>query len=913
MKSQFTIDPEEFNIEFMKQHDYIRKKCVVCGTYFWTNDHDRNNCGEPPCSPYTFLKKPPTRKRYNVSEMRKEFISFFEENGHKPINPYPVVSRWRDDLLITIASIADFQPYVTTGISDPPANPLVISQPCLRFEDIQNVGLTAGRHLTIFEMGGAHAFNRRDKNIIYWKDGTVEYHHRFAVDHLGIDEDKIIYKEHFWVGGGNAGPDLEGIIEGLEVSTLVFMMYSIVDNELIETPILTVDTGYGMERWAWLSTGSPTAFHTIYGDLAVDIANWADIDLKEDIIYMDTLYSGGYSYDNIDNVNSIRRKLAESTGYSPIELINKMNILNELYAVLDHSKASIFLIKDGAMPSNVKEGYLTRLLLRRMFRIMEKNNIIEYLDRLISKQIDIWGKDFKEITESRDIIFEVIELEYKKYSETLTKGSALIENIIRKKGELTVDDLIVLYDSHGLPPDYVVDVARKHNININVPKDFHSQVAKRHQSAETKIKEKIKFFDKEYDTKRLYYEKPYQSKMLAKVLAIKDNMVILDRTVFYPQGGGQIGDSGFIVINDNKWRVIETQLIDNNIVHILEDTVEGKINVGDKVKGYVDWDRRLSLMRHHTATHILLGAIKRVLGSHIWQAGAEKRPDQARLDITHYKSISTEELREIERLANDIIAKGIDVTPVWMERGQAELEFGAQIYQGGVVPGKYVRVIKISDWDVEACGGVHVSNTREVMSIKIIGTEKIHEGVIRITYKAGIEAFKHYQEIYNIISSIHAELGGEINTLPDKVRVLHKEVKQLKDQVKALKGMLRRYRSKELYDKAIEIDSVKVLCSVEESIDDVIAIGEALEESYNDMVYLGIAYSGRGFNISIFVGKLLRSKGLSAADIGKYILTEYKGGGKGDPRYFRLGGVGKPNIDTIRSMVLDYVKSSKIR
>lgn len=911
MRGRFTIRPDEFDIEFMRKHDYIRKKCVSCGTYFWTNVHDRDTCGEPPCSLYSFLEKPPTRRRYNISEMRNEFISFFDDNGHRPIKPYPVVSRWRDDLLITIASIADFQPYVTAGISDPPANPLVVSQPCLRFEDIQNVGLTAGRHLTIFEMGGAHAFNKLDGEFIYWKDGTVEFHHRFATERLGIPEDKIIYKEHFWVGGGNAGPDLEGIIDGLEVSTLVFMMYSIVNDDLIKTPILTVDTGYGIERWAWLSTGSPTAFHTIYRDLAHDIAKWAGIDVEDKVIYMDTLYSGGYSAGDVDGMLAIRHRIADETGYAAEELSSKLAVLNELYAILDHSKASIFLIKDGAMPSNVKEGYLTRLLLRRTFRLMEKNGIIDHLDKLIERQIRIWGPEFKEIKDSQDIIFDVIRLEYKKYRDVLVKGASLIESIISKRGRISLDDLIVLYDSHGLPPDYVVEVSKRYNVNVSVPKDFHSQVARRHQTRESVEEEAVKYFEEVFETKRLYYEDPYKKDMEAKVLAVRDNMVVLDRTVFYPQGGGQEGDSGYIQAADKRWRVSQTKVIDNNIVHILEGRIEGELRVGDNVRGAVDWDKRLSLMRHHTATHIILGAVKRVLGKHIWQAGADKRPDHARLDITHYKSISPDEIAEIERLANEAVSMGIDVSSQWMERGKAELEFGAQIYQGGVVPGKYVRVIRIGDWDVEACGGVHVSNTREVMMIKIVGTEKIHEGVIRLVYKAGMEALKYYQEIYNTVNTILSELGGDVESLPDKVKSLGYEVRELKDQVKLLKSELRKYKAERMYNDAIEVMGIKLITAEEASVDDVIALGELLEDSYEDTIFIGLVHSGRGFNISIFVGKLAREHGISAKDIGNALLERFKGGGKGDDRYFRLGGVGKPAEYVITDVVMEHVKKHK--
>jgi len=236
---------EEYRLPFFVENHFVRKKCNVCGCYFWTQDETLENCGDAPCQEYTFIGNPPTNKHYTLEEVREAFLSFFEMKKHTRIKPYPVVARWREDLFVTIASIADFQPFVTDGIIPPPANPLVISQPCLRFTDIDNVGLTAGRHGTIFEMGGAHAFNYPDKQV-YWKDETVRLHHQFVTDVLGVKSELVTYKEGVWVGGGNAGPDVEPCVNGLEVSTLVFMQYKVVDNKFVDMPMKIVDTGYGI-------------------------------------------------------------------------------------------------------------------------------------------------------------------------------------------------------------------------------------------------------------------------------------------------------------------------------------------------------------------------------------------------------------------------------------------------------------------------------------------------------------------------------------------------------------------------------------------------------------------------------------------------------------------------------------------
>jgi alanyl-tRNA synthetase len=194
-------DAEAYSLEFFKERGYIRKKCRVCGEYFWTVNPDRDVCGESPCEEYKFVGRNLAKKKLDVRGSREVFLRFFEKRGHRIIKPYPVVARWRTDMFLTDASIVDFQPFVTSGIAPPPANPLVISQPCIRLVDVDKVGLTFGRHLTIFEMGGAHAFNYPDKEV-YWKEDTVRYYHEFVREEYGIPEEEIIYKESIWSGGG---------------------------------------------------------------------------------------------------------------------------------------------------------------------------------------------------------------------------------------------------------------------------------------------------------------------------------------------------------------------------------------------------------------------------------------------------------------------------------------------------------------------------------------------------------------------------------------------------------------------------------------------------------------------------------------------------------------------------------------
>ncbi len=361
---------EAYSIEFFRREGYIRQRCGVCGKFFWSQVH-RENCGEAPCSPYTFIGNPPTRRRYSIGEMRREFLRYFELHDHAVIKPYPVVPRWRKDLYLVSASIVDFQPHVTSGATEPPANPLVVSQPCIRLVDLDKVGLTFGRHMTIFEMGGAHAFNSPSREV-YWKDKTVELCLGF-MEGLGLDRQDIVFKEGVWSGGGNAGPCYEVIHSGLEVATLVFMNYKTLDGGLEEMPYRTVDTGYGIERYTWLSHGTASAFSSVYQDLFRKFAELLEVPPEEDerlqryAKYSAWIQPGG----GITSAEA-RMTAARLAGVEIDELLPTIERLETLYKTLDHTKSIAFILSDGVVPSNSKVGYLARLLIRRIVSILTK-------------------------------------------------------------------------------------------------------------------------------------------------------------------------------------------------------------------------------------------------------------------------------------------------------------------------------------------------------------------------------------------------------------------------------------------------------------------------------------------------------------------------------------------------------------
>ena len=549
--------------------------------------------------------------------MREAFLSFFEKNGHTRIKPYPVVARWRKDIYLTHASIIDFQPYVTEGIAPPPANPLVISQPSIRLTDISNTGPTFGRHLTIFEMGGAHAFNYPDKEV-YWKDDTVRFHHRFATEALGIKSEEVIYKEGVWIGGGNAGPDVECICRGLEVGTLVFMQYKVVGDEFVELPIRTVDTGYGIDRFAWISQGVTNAFQAIYGKMIDKIYAMADItNVDNDFLARVAKYSGLVSVDKNANRMVTRRRVAELSGIDIKTLEEVLVPIENAWAVTDHTKTLSFMLSEGVVPSNIQEGYLARLLFRRVYRLMRTLNMDPArLYDIVDMQVDYWSKDFPRIKEMQNEIIEMLKVEEEKFKDTLLRGEGMVKRIAtdlkaKGTGKLPMDTLTELYDSHGLPPEIVKQAAEKEGVQVELPENFYALIAKRHMQATKPAEEEETQAEKTLEkiaeqlpaTEQLYYADTYMREFDAKVLKIiNDKYVVLDRTCFYPEGGGQPADHGLLKVVTSKFDVVDTQKIGKVIVHKLGNSPTFKED--STVHGILDWDRRYSLMKAHTVTHL---------------------------------------------------------------------------------------------------------------------------------------------------------------------------------------------------------------------------------------------------------------------------------------------------------------------
>jgi len=791
---------EEYQLEYFTTKGLLRKICKKCGSAFWTRNPETEICGDAPCETYNFIGNPVFR-RHSVDEMREAFLSFFERNGHTRIERYPVAARWRDDIYLTIASIADFQPWVTGGVVPPPANPLTISQPCIRLNDLDSVG-RSGRHLTLFEMMAHHAFNS-DIEDIYWKEHTVELCDQFIAS-IGGDLEKVTYKEHPWIGGGNAGPSLEVLIGGLEVATLVFMNLGrqktekpgIDLNGSIYYPMNNwiVDTGYGLERFVWASTGSPTIYDAVFPEMVSGVMESAGLEHFLDdpeytkILSLNAKFAGVMDISGT-NLYQLRKKVATAIDV-PLEKLDRMiTPIEKVYAIVDHTRCLAYMLGDCIVPSNVREGYLARLVLRRTLRMMNDLDISEPLSDLIEQQMKIVGTGAFE--QDLLIVREIVEREVEKYNATLARGTKIVQKIARsykkKRERVPLKEIVTLYDSHGLPPEIIKDVAAKEGAVVDLPDNFYSLIADMHSESGAeeapdpfaRYQERITALPA---TRKLFYEQPCEMEFNAVVIDAFDEYVVMDQTLFYPEGGGQPADTGMIMGTESIVRVEDVQKIGEVILHHITG---GVLRRGDRVKGMVDEERRWSLMRHHTATHLLLHAAKEVLGAHIHQAGAQKGLESSRLDIRHYKHITPDELRRIEIASNRMVMADQLVDIRQEDRTRAEQAYGFVLYQGGVPPGREIRIVQVAG-DIEACAGTHCRSTGDIGLIKIIRVEHIQDGIERLEFAAGMAAIEYVHKIEKIVTQSAETLSVQQEILPSSVVRFFGEWKEQKKEIERL-------------------------------------------------------------------------------------------------------------------------------
>lgn len=727
MLASFSREPDRYyTVETFTDRGFNRRSCRTCGRYFWTLDQDRVDCPDHGADTYSFIDDPPTSRRLDYTESWRQIESFFVDNGHTSIPRYPVVCRWRDDLYYTIASIVDFQRVAGSKVFfEFPANPLVVPQTCLRFKDMDNVGVS-GRHFSSFCMVGQHSVPDQGG---YWKDRCIELDYSLLTGPFGIEPTEITFVEDVWAGGGSFGPSLEYFVRGLELGNAVFTEFqgtldshTTLDNRII-------DMGAGLERFAWITMGTPTAYDCCFGPVLTTMveARGIDIDAASLKSYYTEIARGleGSSGD----IGSLRRRAIRQAGMTDHQYRSRIEPLESIYMVADHVRTLIFAISDGSLPSNVGGGYNLRMMVRRIAGAARDLDIHE----MVEQQIDYLAKTYPELDGRRDDVRTILDIELDRYGRSRGRMAKVAAKIRDRQRPPTIQELLTLYESDGITPDYL----KEEGAIPEVPPEFYPRLSELHQQGR-QAKPPSPDLEGIPGTEPLYYQDD-PSQFEAVVLKAAENMVILDRTAFYPRGGGQEPDTGRI----GDCIVRDVQKHGEVIVHYVDGTLP---EAGRTVRCRLNQDRRRRITKNHTATHILNASSRMVLGSWVWQHSAYKDEDHARLDVTHHSALTAQEISRIQEAANGIVEQDLPVTIQYMDRGSAESRYGFSIYQGGVVPVRSVRIVSIGEIDVEACGGTHVASTGEVEQIRITRAKRIQDGVVRIEFVAGAEAASAMQD-----------------------------------------------------------------------------------------------------------------------------------------------------------------------
>ncbi|HJK50010.1 MAG TPA: alanine--tRNA ligase, partial [Methanocorpusculum sp.] len=592
------------------------------------------------------------------------------------------------------------------------------------------------------------------------------------------------------------------------VATLVFMNLSrknsgkpqvmIDGKDYYEMPLRIVDTGYGLERFAWASQGTPTAYDAVFPEMIPRLLNAAGMEDRLDnpefahILGMNAKFAGLMDIRG-EKLHDLRQKVADATGVSLAKLEEMIVPMENIYALCDHTRCLAYMLGDLIVPSNVREGYLARLVLRRSIRMMQEAGVDEDLGDLVVAQMEKIG--LSQFEQEPAIVREIISREVEKYDATIERGTRTVQRVgqtyVKKNQPVPLEELITLYDSHGIPVDLMGRILTETGAQFEIPDDFDSQIADMHSEneGEKPVSPLSKYADRIAGlpaTRKSYYERPTDMEFEATVVDVFDDYVILDHTLFYPEGGGQPSDTGMFVTMDAMIRVEEVVKSGDVILH----KVRGPgLKRGDRVKGVVDEERRWALMRHHSGTHVILRAAKEVLGPHIHQAGSQLSTDTARLDIRHYTHITPEQLKQIEIVANRLVMENLPVMIKVESRTKAEQKFGFALYQGGVPPGKELRIVQMGA-EVQACAGTHCQSTGEIGPIKLLRLEHIQDGVERVEFAAGFAALEAMQHIQTLLNTSADTLSVQTENLPASVERFFTEWKDQRKEIERLRAKI---------------------------------------------------------------------------------------------------------------------------
>ena len=853
----------------------------------------------------------------SLNDLREQFLNFFESKGHLSRGSYSLVPENDKSLLLIVAGMAPLKKYFT-GELEPPRHRMATCQKCIRTNDIEHVGYTA-RHGTFFEMLGNFSFGD------YFKEEAITWAWEFLTDVLKIPADRLwpsVYLEddeayriwhdkigvpaqrivrlgkedNFWEHGqGPCGPCSEIYFDRgekygcgkpdcrpgcdcdryMEIWNIVFSQFNNDGNgNYTELAHKNIDTGMGLERLACVMQGVDNMFE-------------------------------------VDTIANIIRAASEKAGI-PYKTNEKADV--SLRIIADHARACAFLIADGVMPSNEGRGYVLRRLLRRACR---HGRILGIDGPFLCDMMAVVAREnaapYPELTEKLDYIQKITRMEEERFGATVEAGMNLLEHLIAgaiATGSLLLSgaDIFKLSDTFGFPLDLTREIAAERGIGID-EKGFEEKLTEQKERARA-ARGNISGWD---DSMKSLVDTSVKTEFVgytaltaeAKILSIinaetdelcditgENAVIITDRTPFYGEGGGQVGDTGIITGKNGRALVTDTKKTDGVYLHVCK-IESGSFSVGDPVTLTVDPSRRAAIARNHSATHLLDAALREVLGTHIRQAGSYVDDKEARFDFTHFAAVTREELTKVERLVNEKILEDLPVTPFETDIESAKASGAIALF--GEKYGNIVRVVKMGDFSSELCGGTHVSNTAKIGMFKITMENSVAAGVRRITAVTGLNTYELMLQSEAIITSaLKALKVGARSDILMRIAALGEEMKAVKKELEAASTRLASAKADTMVAGAVKVGGIRTASmQTELPLPVVRFLGDDLKSRYSDLVAVIASRAADKVTLVCVCGKEALAKGIKAPDILSG-LAEYVGGSGGGRPDSATAGVKYP-------------------
>lgn len=863
-------------------------------------------------------------KRLSTDELREMYLRYFEGKGHKRLPGASLVPHGDPTMLLTSAGMVPFKPYFL-GLERPEHRRVTTCQRCLRTPDIDNVGHT-DRHATFFEMLGNFSFGD------YFKKEAIEFAWEFVTEHLELEKDRLwvsIYldddeafdiwheviglpkerivrlgrEDNFWeIGVGPCGPCSEIFVDRgdgcghadckpgcprcerfFEIWNLVFIQYDQdADGNLRPLEKKGIDTGMGLERTAAFLQGVSSIF---------------EIDTLRPIIDYVAERSGTRYGADADKDVSLR-------------------------VITDHMRGVTFLIYDGVLPGNEGRGYVLRRLLRRAARHARLLGIEgPFLASVAERVAHQMASTYPEVQQELERIQKVIRREESRFHETLDQGVELLTDLIDKleatgQSVLSGEDAFRLHDTYGFPFELTQEIAAARGVTVD--REGFDLAMERQRTRARSARAKTGYLGDEGlspwldlalpETEFVGYDRTEAESTIA--LLVLDGVpvdyvsapdaevyVVLEKTPFYAEGGGQVSDTGTITTPGGQLIVEDVERVgDSHIVHRARLS-SGTVRVGDNALATVDAQRRKDTARHHTGTHLLHKALHEIIGSHATQAGSLVAPDRLRFDFTHFEPLSPEERKRIEQRVNEQIMAALPVAATVTTRTEAE-RMGAMALFGEKY-GEQVRVVSIGEYSRELCGGTHVERTSDLGVFKIISESSVASGVRRIEAVAGYHALRQIDEAEELLSDVAQRLQVSPSEVPTHVERLTVQVKNLERELARLRDKLHSAAGSELAERAVDVDGIKILAARVEAADmpALRNVGDMLRERLKECALVLGAASGDKVFLVVMATPEAQARGLKANELVRQIAPVVGGGGGGNPAMAQAGGRNPDKLD----------------